>query len=156
MAPAQLQVAAFTLVLGLGPCAGFARAEADAPQVGATPWRSERSSISHPVLVQSASSSNVYVDPRTGDEVYLPTGESIDEVVTVVAERVPAVASVDTGSTPASGPRSLPWTLLVAVPVALLLALSGQKLWRGRRGRSPVACAGRRITRRLAPQGAGL
>jgi hypothetical protein len=44
----------------------------------------------------------------------------------------------------------------VGLPAAALLALAGQKRWRGRRARSPLATPGRRITRRLASQGAGL
>lgn len=65
-----------------------------------TRWRHERNEArlsAHPDALALDLPESVYVDPTTGQEIYLPTGETIDHVLPVVAARPPApvVASVE-------------------------------------------------------------
>jgi hypothetical protein len=103
MTTAKLRIAAWTLALGLmAPAAAWATPlRAEAPRSADDAERAPvvqladgvSSSLSH--TKQAASSPNIHLDPRSGREIYTPTGETIDQVIEVVASKVPvAVASL--------------------------------------------------------------
>jgi hypothetical protein len=141
MTSAQVRSAALALALGMGSAAA-AHADANATHLPAgseTCWRPD-ASASGSFEGFRPSSPNVAVDPRTGTEVYVPTGETIDQVLPVVAPRIPqpAVASVGTGSTGPTQPSDddALWNLVyeAALPGSALLAFTGWLLMRRRRG----------------------
>ena len=103
MTTAKLRIAAWTLALGLmAPAAAWAtplRAEAPRRAESAEHGRVVQlaegvsSALSH--VKQAESSPNTHVDAQSGVEIYTPTGETIDQVIEVVASKVPvAVASL--------------------------------------------------------------
>jgi hypothetical protein len=138
---AQVRSAALVLALGLGIAAG-AHADANATHLPAgseTSWRPD-ASVGGAFGSFKPGSPNIAVDPSTGVEVYLPTGEIIDQVLPVVAPRIPqpAVASLGKGAgTPDAACEGWCWETIVyqgVLPGGALLALGGWLLLRRRRG----------------------
>jgi hypothetical protein len=148
MTSAQVRGAALALALGI---AGVARADANAvhfPAGSETCFRPD-ASVGDSFGTFRPSSPNIAVDPSTGVEVYLPTGETVDQVLPVVAARIPqpAVASVGNGAgTPGEACEGWCWETIVyqgVLPGGALLALGGWLLLRRRRGAGVTGSAPR-------------
>jgi hypothetical protein len=140
MTSATVRGAALALALGMG-IAGNAQADANATHLPAgseTCWRPD-ASVSGTFEGFKTGSVNVSVDPLTGREVYLPTGETVDQVLPVVASRTPpAVASTGGGAGGPSqaGQEQHGWSLPYggALPGGAILLAAGWLLVRRRRG----------------------
>jgi hypothetical protein len=93
MTTAKLRIAAWTLALGmLVPAAAWAtplRAEAsrraESGERGPVVELANGVSAALSRPKQAATSANIQVDPRSGVEIYAPTGETIDQVIEVRA-----------------------------------------------------------------------
>jgi hypothetical protein len=105
MTTAKLRVAAWTLALGLTvPTAAWTTpAHAEAREHGTAAQEGDiLGELASGVMSSfgstaraAAPSPNVRVDPHSGAEIYVPTGETIDQVIEVVAKQGPmAVASI--------------------------------------------------------------
>jgi hypothetical protein len=151
MTPAKLRVAALALALGTAGLAAGARADANAahlPVGSDTCWRPG----AEPTAAFEAftGAGNVSVDPATGVEVYMPTGETVDQVLPVVATRLPlpAVASVGGSGIAAPPAQEACWSCLAyqaSLPAGLVLLLTGWVVLRRRRNRGAAGSSLPRI-----------
>ena len=106
MTTAKLRIVAWTLALGLTEPtaawttpvhaeAGAASSQASSDDTVVALANGVMASFGSPQQRAAAPSPNVAVDPRSGAEIYLPTGETIDQVIEVVGRELPvAVASI--------------------------------------------------------------